>query len=234
MESLFTFGLIDLESTTYSNPKFIKGLNKITGDKEETLKLQDINFEYTIEDGTLIIEPFDFKLAGRTTTVYGSSGISGIQANMDYTLETDLKTGNLGAAANNMIASLTGLNDLVAEEVRIKIKIERNYEDPQFRLDGISNTKKSPGDKKIKDLAKERAKNKLKKQQKLAEKKIQEELDKQKAVLKVEADKKAAALKLEAEKKGEDIKEEANEVLTDQIKSKLGGKLKGLKKKDGN
>ena len=234
MESLFTFGLIDLESTTYSNPKFIKGLNKITGDKEETLKLQDINFEYTIEDGTLIIEPFDFKLAGRTTTVYGSSGISGIQANMDYTLETDLKTGNLGAAANNMIASLTGLNDLVAEEVRIKIKIERNYEDPQFRLDGISNTKKSSGDKKIKDLAKERAKNKLKKQQKLAEKKIQEELDKQKAVLKVEADKKAAALKLEAEKKGEDIKEEANEVLTDQIKSKLGGKLKGLKKKDGN
>ena len=234
MESLFTFGLIDLESTTYSNPKFIKGLNKITGDKEEMLKLQDINFEYTIEDGTLIIEPFDFKLAGRTTTVYGSSGISGIQANMDYTLETDLKTGNLGAAANNMIASLTGLNDLVAEEVRIKIKIERNYEDPQFRLDGISNTKKSPGDKKIKDLAKERAKNKLKKQQKLAEKKIQEELDKQKAVLKVEADKKAAALKLEAEKKGEDIKEEAKEVLTDQIKSKLGGKLKGLKKKDGN
>jgi len=234
MESLFTFGLIDLESTTYSNPKFIKGLNKITGDKEETLKLQDINFEYTIEDGTLIIEPFDFKLAGRTTTVYGSSGISGIQANMDYTLETDLKTGNLGAAANNMIASLTGLNDLVAEEVRIKIKIERNYEDPQFRLDGISNTKKSPGDKKIKDLAKERAKNKLKKQQKLAEKKIQEELDKQKAVLKVEADKKAAALKLDAEKKGEDIKEEAKEVLTDQIKSKLGGKLKGLKKKDGN
>ena len=234
MESLFTFGFIDLESTTYSNPKFIKGLNKITGDKEETLKLQDINFEYTIEDGTLTIEPFDFKLAGRTTTVYGSSGISGIQANMDYTLETDLKTGNLGAAANNMIASLTGLNDLVAEEVRIKIKIERNYEDPQFRLDGISNTKKSPGDKKIKDLAKERAKNKLKKQQKLAEKKIQEELDKQKAVLKVEADKKAAALKLEAEKKGEDIKEEAKEVLTDQIKSKLGGKLKGLKKKDGN
>jgi len=234
MESLFTFGLIDLESTTYSNPKFIKGLNKITGDKEETLKLQDINFEYTIEDGTLIIEPFDFKLAGRTTTVYGSSGISGIQANMDYTLETDLKTGNLGAAANNMIASLTGLNDLVAEEVRIKIKIERNYEDPQFRLDEISNTKKSPGDKKIKDLAKERAKNKLKKQQKLAEKKIQEELDKQKAVLKVEADKKAAALKLEAENKGEDIKEEAKEVLTDQIKSKLGGKLKGLKKKDGN
>ena len=234
MESLFTFGFIDLESTTYSNPKFIKGLNKITGDKEETLKLQDINFEYTIEDGTLIIEPFDFKLAGRTTTVYGSSGISGIQANMDYTLETDLKTGNLGAAANNMIASLTGLNDLVAEEVRIKIKIERNYEDPQFRLDGISNTKKSPGDKKIKDLAKERAKNKLKKQQKLAEKKIQEELDKQKVVLKVEADKKAAALKLEAEKKGEDIKEEAKEVLTDQIKSKLGGKLKGLKKKDGN
>ena len=227
MESLFTFGLIDLESTTYSNPKFIKGLNKITGDKEETLKLQDINFEYAISDGTLIIEPFDFKLAGRTTTVYGSSGISGIQANMDYTLETDLKTGNLGAAANNMIASLTGLNDLVAEEVRMKIKIEGNYEDPQLRLDGISNTKKGSGDSKIKDLAKEQAKNKLKEQQKLAEKKVQEELDKQKAVLKAEADKKAAELKVAAEKK-------AKEVLGDELKSKLGGKLKGLKKKDGD
>jgi hypothetical protein len=227
MESLSAFGLIDLRSTTYSNPKFIKGLNKITGDKGETLKLQDINFEYAISDGTLIIEPFDFKLAGRTTTVYGSSEISGIQANMDYTLETDLKTGNLGAAANNMIASLTGLNDLVAEEVRMKIKIEGNYEDPQFRLDGISNTKKGSGDSKIKDLAKEQAKNKLKEQQKLAEKKVQEELDKQKAVLKAEADKKAADLKVAAEKK-------AKEVLGDELKSKLGGKLKGLKKKDGD
>ena len=185
MESLSVFGLIDLRSATYSNPKIMKGLNKITGDQEEILKLQDINFEYGIADGTLIIEPFDFKLAGRTTTVYGSSGISGVQSDMDYILETDLKTGELGAAANNMIASLTGLNDLIAEEVRMKIKIEGNYEDPQFRLDGISNTKKSSGDKKIKDLAKERAKNKLKEQQKLAEKKIQEELDKQKAVLKV-------------------------------------------------
>ena len=227
MESLSAFGLIDLRSTTYSNSKFIKGLNKITGDKGETLKLQDINFEYAIADGTLIIEPFDFKLAGRTTTVYGSSGISGVQANMDYTLETDLKTGNLGAAANNMIASLTGLNDLVAEEVRMKIKMEGNYEDPQFRLDGISNAKKGSGDKKIKDLAKEQVKNKLKEQQKLAENKIQEELDKQKAVLKAEADKKAADLKVAAEKK-------AKEVLGDELKSKLGGKLKGLKKKDGD
>ena len=210
----------------------MKGLNKITGDQEEILKLQDINFEYGIADGTLIIEPFDFKLAGKTTTVYGSSGISGIQSNMDYTLETDLRTGELGGAANNMIASLTGLNDLIAEEVRMKIKIEGSYEDPQFRLDGISNTKKSSGDKKIKDLAKERAKNKLKEQQKLAEKKIQKELDKQKAILKAEADKKAAALKLEAEKKVEDIKEEAKEILGDELKSKLRGKLKGLKKKD--
>jgi len=227
MESLSAFGLIDLRSTTYSNPKFIKGLNKVTGDKGETLKLQDINFEYAISDGTLIIEPFDFKLGGRTTTVYGSSGISGIQANMDYTLETDLKTGTLGAAANNMITSLTGLNDLVAEEVRMKIKIEGNYEDPQFRLDGISNTKKGSSDGKIKDLAKEQAKNKLKEQQKLAEKKVQEELDKQKAVLSAEADKKAADLKVAAKKK-------AKEVLGDELKSKLGGKIKGLKKKDGD
>ena len=234
MESLSVYGLIDMRAATYSNPKFIKGLNKITGDQEEKLKLQDINFEYAIEDGNLIIQPFDLNIGGRTTTIYGTSGISSAQANMDYTLETDLKTGDLGATANNMIASLTGLNDLVAEEVRMKIKIEGNYEDPQFRLDGISNSKKGSGDKKIKDLAKERAKNKLKEQQKLAEKKIQEELDKQKAVLKAEADKKAAALKLEAEKKVEDIKEEAKEVLTDQIKSKLGGKLKKLKKKDGD
>ena len=91
-----------------------------------------------------------------------------------------------------------------------------------FRLDEISNTKKSPGDKKIKDLAKERAKNKLKKQQKLAEKKIQEELDKQKAVLKVEADKKAAALKLEAEKKGRGYKGRGQRSIdrSDQIKTR--------------
>ena len=224
MESLSVYGLIDLRSATYNNPKFMKGLNKITGDQQETLKLQDINFEYGIADGTLIIEPFDFKLAGRTTIVHGSSEISGVQANMDYTLETDLKTGDLGVAANNMIASLMGLNDLVAEEVRMKIKIEGNYEDPQFRLDSISNTKKGSSDKKIK----------LKERQKLAKKKIQEEVDKQKAVLNVEADKKAAELKKAVEIKAKDLEEKAKEVIGDELKSKLGGKLKGLKKKDGD
>ena len=44
----------------------MKGLNKDNrGSREKRLKLQDINFEYGIADGTLIIEPFDFKLAGK-------------------------------------------------------------------------------------------------------------------------------------------------------------------------
>ena len=222
MESLSAYGLIDLKSTTYNNPKFIKGLNKITGDQKETLKLQDINFVYKIEDGILIIEPFDFKLLGRNTTVYGSSGISGLQSNMNYILETDLKTGDLGAAAVNMIASLTGLNDLVTEGVRMKIKIDGNYEDPQFRLDGISNIKKGSSEKKIKDWAKEQAKIKLKEQQELAGEKIKEELDNQKFKLKEEAAQKA-----------KDLKEKTKKVISDEVKSKLGGKLKGLKKKDG-
>ena len=178
-----------MRSVTYDNPTFITGLNKITGDQEETFKLQDINFEYTIEDGTLIIEPFDFKLVGREATVYGSSGISSVQSKMNYFLETEIKTGDLGVAANNMIASLTGLKDLAAEEVRMNIKIEGNYEDPQFRLDGISNVKKGSSEKKIKGFAKEQAKIKLKEQQELAGEKIKEQLDKQKSILIEEVDK---------------------------------------------
>ncbi len=124
--------------------------------------------------------------------------------------------------AVNMIASLTGLNDLVTEEVRMKIKIDGNYEDPQFRLDGISNIKKGSNGKKIKDWAKEQAKIKLKEQQELAGEKIKEELDNQKLKLKEEAAQKAKGLK-----------EKAKKVISDEVKSKLGGKLKGLKKKDG-
>ena len=124
--------------------------------------------------------------------------------------------------AVNMIASLTGLNDLVTEEVRMKIKIDGNYEDPQFRLDGISNIKKGSSEKKIKDWAKEQAKIKLKEQQELAGEKIKEELDNQKFKLKEEAAQKAKGLK-----------EKAKKVISDEVKSKLGGKLKGLKKKDG-
>tara|TARA_A100000164_G_C21370871_1_gene524131 strand:+ start:28 stop:501 length:474 start_codon:yes stop_codon:yes gene_type:complete len=124
--------------------------------------------------------------------------------------------------AVNMIASLTGLNDLVTEEVRMKIKIDGNYEDPQFRLDGISNIKKGSNGKKIKDWAKEQAKIKLKEQQELAGEKIKEELDNQKFKLKEEAAQKA-----------KDLKEKTKKVISDEVKSKLGGKLKGLKKKDG-
>ncbi len=222
LESISAHGLIDLRSVTYNNPKFMTALNKITGDQKETLKLQDINFEYRIEDGTLIIKPFDFKLLGRETTIYGSSGISGVKSKTNYTIETEIKTGDLGVAAGNMIAPVTGLNDLVTEKVRMKIKIKGSYEDPQFRLDGISNVKKGSSEKKIKGFAKEQAKIKLKEQQELAGEKIKEQLDKQTSILMEEADKKA-----------KNIKEKTNKVINDGVKSKLGGKLKGLKKKDG-
>ena len=210
MESVSAYGLIDLRSVTYDNPKFMTGLNKITGDQEETLKLQDINFEYRIEDGTLIIKPFDFKLLGRNTTVFGSSGISGVKSKMNYTIETELKTGDLVVAASDMIASLTGLSDLDAEEVRMNIKIEGSYEDPQFRLDGISNFKKGYSEKIIKDFAKEQAKMKLKDQQESAGEKIKEQLDKQKSILIEEVDKSA-----------KDLKEKTKKVISDEVKSNL-------------
>ena len=38
MESVSAYGHIDLRSVTYDNPKFMTGLNKITGDQEETFK----------------------------------------------------------------------------------------------------------------------------------------------------------------------------------------------------
>ena len=50
----------------------------------------------------------------------------------------------------------------------------------------------------------------------------------------VEADKKAAELKKAVEIKAKDLEEKAKEVIGDELKSKLGGKLKGLKKKDGD
>ena len=61
-------------------------------------------------------------------------------------------------AASDMIASLTGLSDLDAEEVRMNIKIEGSYEDPQFRLDGISNFKKGYRKKSSKILLKSKQK----------------------------------------------------------------------------
>ena len=38
---------------------------------------------------------------------------------------------------------------------------------------------------------------------------------------------------LEAAQKAKDLKEKTKKVIDDVVKSKLGGKLKGLKKKDG-
>ena len=127
----------------------------------------------------------------------------------------------MGVAASDVIASLTGLSDLAAEEVRMNIKVEGSYEDPQFRLDGISSFNKGYSEKIIKDFAKKQAKIKFKDQQELAGEKMKEKLDKQKSILIEEVDKSV-----------KDLKEKTKKVISDEVKSNIKGKLQGIKKQN--
>ena len=123
METMFAYGVLEIAEASYNNPKWVNAINKITGDKEQSLTSRNLNLQFMIENGKLIVQPFDLKIAGRSATIYGSSGITDAKAPIDYGLETNIKTGKLGNEVNNLIASFTGAQNVISDEVRMKIKI---------------------------------------------------------------------------------------------------------------
>ncbi len=223
METMFAYGVLEIAEASYNNPKWVNALNKITGDKEQSLTSRNLNLQFMIENGKLIVQPFDLKIAGRSATIYGSSGITDAKAPIDYGLETNIKTGKLGNEVNNLIASFTGAQNVISDEVRMKIKIEGTYENPEISLAGITNVSGQSNKSSLKNAAIDAAKKKLQEQQDIAEKKIKEEMAKQKEVVEEKVQEGVNAIK-------DKVKESLPDELKD-IKSQLKNGLKDIKKK---
>jgi hypothetical protein len=101
----------------------------------ENPTMQAINTAFRIEEGRLVLQPFNVKVGGLTMNVAGSNGID---QSMEYTLKLQVPKSLLGSGANEAIASLasrTGVDLSSAAVVPLAIQLAGKVTDPIVKAD---------------------------------------------------------------------------------------------------
>jgi hypothetical protein len=96
--------------------------------------MQAIKAAFQIQQGRLVLPPFDVKLAGTTMTVSGSNGID---QTMQYNLGLRLPRSLVGGADQALagLASRTGVNLASAAEIPLQIQLAGKVTDPTVKVD---------------------------------------------------------------------------------------------------
>jgi hypothetical protein len=99
--------------------------------------LQPLNASFVIQNGRVIVKPFDAKVGGITMTV---SGANGFDQSLQYTLALRVPRSMLGGA-NDAIAGLVskagdaGINLAAAPEIPLAIQISGKVTNPSVKVD---------------------------------------------------------------------------------------------------
>ena len=232
MESIVGQGVVEVTDSKVSDLKVLtvlSSVSKLGGDKDE-LVLKDVKIQAEIRDGRVYLQPFDVSIGKYTTTIAGSNGIDGT---MDYTMAMEVPAGAASDAANQAIASLTGMKDVVSSNIVMNFGVTGTYDDPKVGLKGVdagagSTSAKDAARAKIAaevDAKKEEATQKI---EAAKEEVVQQAEDKKEEVVK-QVEEKKEEVKQEAEQKVEEKKEEAKEEVKDKVRDLLKKKKGGGK-----
>jgi len=176
------------------------------GDKFDN-QFKDVNISFSIQNGHIIVEPFDVEV-GDVEMVIG--GAHGLDQTMDYDLTMQIPRQYVGTAANDALEGLLakaaekGVNIDVGNTIPVKARIYGNMDDPQIGL----NYGEASG--KAKEDLKEKVKDELNKQKEQAEVKAREEAEKRAQALIDDAEAEAARIKKEARKAADKVLKEAD------------------------
>jgi hypothetical protein len=105
--------------------------------------LQALKTAFSIQNGRLVVKPFDVKAAGITMNVSGSNGLD---QSLSYTMGLHVPRSMLGGAANDAIAGLVskaggaGLNLAAAPEIPLAIQVGGTVTSPSVKVDVCSLT----------------------------------------------------------------------------------------------
>lgn len=105
----------------------------------DKINLNDLSTHLTFKDGSVQIQPFDFKVEGIDVTVAGKHSFDNT---MDYTVTLDLPAKYLGSQLGGLVAKLSEA-DLKKMEVELPIGLTGTFTAPKIQV----NTKKA-----VKDL----------------------------------------------------------------------------------
>lgn len=204
------------------------------GEEAKKLVVTKIKPNFTIVNGEIFLDTFDFKIRGQE---FDFGGKSSLNQTVDFALDTKVPVKAVSSAAESLVSELTKnkINVDLADEIDVRFMIAGAMEDPDFKpvVRGADGNAFS-----VKDAAKDEAKKLVDEGKEKVIEASKEELRKQAAKLKDEAEllrKQAEKLKQEAavfNKKAQALKAEGDKLKkeADAQKAKMEKEMAGVPK----
>lgn len=217
-DQLHGAGLVEVLSASVENLKVLNSISdvsKLSAGGEKVVTVKDVIMSTEIKNGRLYVDPFNLNFGGKQAVVSGSTGLDG---SLDYVMNMEVPSGQVGQALNSAISSFAGMNNVVDKDITLRLGIGGNYEDPKVKLLGAET---STGGSTVKTAVKAKA---------------QAEMDAKKEQISQEVQQKKDSVEAVAQEKVEEVKEQAAEEVqkaTEEATDKAKDALKGLLKKKG-
>jgi len=198
---VFTSGL-----EIYNLNTFVRLSELLKNEKFRNMAPDEVNIGLTVNDGRVMVDPFDLDFDDSKITVSGSHGID---LTMDYLFDMNIAKSDLGGGANelmNGIAALAagaGFKIPESEYVKVKATIKGTFNEPKISTDLRGNLKTSG------ETVKAAVQEKVSEEVEKVEEKVREEASENAEKIISDAEAEAERLIEEARKAGEKLIQEA-------------------------
>ena len=131
-ESINGGGLLKVAQASLDKPQFVSKVSSLTkvGSGDDKVSLKDVTTSAKIENGNLIVEPFDIKVGNYKTNVSGTSTVDG---KLDYKMDMQIPAGALGTQVNSLLSQYSG-GDGNSSTINLPIGVGGTYDEPTYKL----------------------------------------------------------------------------------------------------
>jgi uncharacterized protein involved in outer membrane biogenesis len=124
-------GLLESQGVEISGAKVQNAMaTMLNNDKYKKARAEDLAINFKLENGNVIVEPFDANLFGKTVNISGSQNLD---QSLDYVIKMPVSKQELGSVAGLLGASLPS----GASDVKVNVLVKGTVQDPKlsFKLD---------------------------------------------------------------------------------------------------
>ena len=146
-------GYIDSKGILINNNPAMNQLATILkNDELSRISISSLKINFKIQNGNIIIEPFNTTLAGNPVTIYGSQTVDG---QLDYTLSMNVNRKYFGKDINNLLKAIPGSDRI--ESLDIDARVGGTLSKPTIKPDLTKalNSLKKEAEKELKNKAKD-------------------------------------------------------------------------------
>lgn len=209
----------------YNMRSFVRLSELLKSEKFREMTPDDMNIKFQVEEGKVIVDPFDVSFEESKITV---SGLHGIDMSLDYLLDMNIAKSDLGSGAVDLmdgvsaLASSAGFKIPESDYVKIKARIRGTFGEPLITTDLGANL--NAGKAEVKKIVEERVTEEVEK----VEEEIREEASAKADEILKEAEEEVAQIMEEARKAGEQLVREAEKQGENLVKEAGSNPLKKM------